>query len=122
MRSQAQMQFLSGQFNSSPKSEAMEADRSQTISNSPKPGTVALEVESAESIRPLALDAVDDISDKEWRRIVHKIDRRLITATGLMMAVSLMDRTNLGSAMIAGMSKDLGMSIGNRYVGIVLLS
>ncbi|KAJ9640129.1 hypothetical protein H2204_003354 [Knufia peltigerae] len=93
----------------------MEADRSQTISNSPKPGTVALEVESAESIRPLALDAVDDISDKEWRRIVHKIDRRLITATGLMMAVSLMDRTNLGSAMIAGMSKDLGMSIGNRY-------
>jgi len=50
------------------------------------------------------------------RRIVHKIDRRLITALGLMFAVSLMDRTNLASANIAGMAKELELDQGFRYV------
>ncbi|GAB1190963.1 hypothetical protein APSETT444_000131 [Aspergillus pseudonomiae] len=39
---------------------------------------------------------------KEQRRILHKIDRRLVTGLGLLMCVSLVDRTNLGNAMIAG--------------------
>ena len=50
------------------------------------------------------------------RKIVHKIDRRLITALGLMFAVSLMDRTNLASANIAGMAKELELDQGFRYV------
>ncbi|KAJ5583975.1 hypothetical protein N7450_006639 [Penicillium hetheringtonii] len=49
------------------------------------------------------------------RKIVHKIDRRLITALGLMFAVSLMDRTNLASANIAGMAKELELDQGFRY-------
>lgn len=59
----------------------------------------------------------DEISPSEERRIVHKIDRRLITALGLMFAVSLMDRTNLASANIAGMSQELELEKGFRYVG-----
>ena len=50
------------------------------------------------------------------RKIVHKIDRRLVTALGLMFAVSLMDRTNLAAANIAGMAKELELDKGFRYV------
>lgn len=41
-------------------------------------------------------------SHREQRHIIHKIDRRLITALGLLLCVSLVDRTNLGNAMISG--------------------
>jgi hypothetical protein len=38
----------------------------------------------------------------EQRSIVHKVDRRLITGLGILFGVSLIDRTNLGNASIAG--------------------
>lgn len=59
---------------------------------------------------------MDDVSSAEKKKIIRKIDRRLITATGLMFAVSLMDRTNLGYAMIAGMGEELELTVGFRYV------
>ena len=62
--------------------------------------------------------AHEDVSYVEGRKVIHKIDRRLITATGLMFAVSLMDRTNTGSANIAGMGKQLKLNIGFRYVSL----
>lgn len=43
-----------------------------------------------------------DVTDREIRRIVHKIDRRLIPICGLMVAVSLLDRSNVSNANIAG--------------------
>ena len=44
----------------------------------------------------------EEYSKREQRKIIHKVDRRLITGLGLLFAVSLMDRTNLGNASIAG--------------------
>lgn len=44
----------------------------------------------------------EEYSYKEQRKIIHKVDRRLITVAGLLVAVSLMDRSNLGNAAIAG--------------------
>ncbi len=41
-------------------------------------------------------------SDKEVRKIVHKVDRRLISICGLLVAISLLDRTNLAYANIVG--------------------
>jgi hypothetical protein len=58
----------------------------------------------------------DDLLPSERKRILRKIDRRLITALGLMFAVSLIDRANLGSANIAGMAKELELEKGVRYV------
>lgn len=48
--------------------------------------------------------ATDDFgfTRREHRKIVHKIDRRLITGLGLLFGISLVDRTNLGNASIAG--------------------
>ena len=52
---------------------------------------------------------------EEQKRIKRHIDRRLVLTVGAMYCVSLMDRTNLGAANIAGMGVDLKL-IGNRYV------
>ncbi|KAF4973997.1 hypothetical protein FZEAL_9065 [Fusarium zealandicum] len=64
---------------------------------------------------------VDAVSSAEYRDLIHRIDRRLIVTTGFMYCVSLVDRTNIGSANIAGMSDDLGLDIGYRYSTIALV-
>lgn len=54
-------------------------------------------------------------SPAEQKKIMRHVDRRLVITVGAMYCVSLMDRTNLGAANIAGMSQELKL-IGNRYV------
>ena len=54
----------------------------------------------------------------EQRKIIHRIDRRLVLTCGVMYCVSLMDRTNLGQATIAGMQQELKLAVGFRYVGL----
>ena len=39
---------------------------------------------------------------EQQRKIIHRIDRRLVTTVGVMYCISLMDRTNLSAAAIAG--------------------
>lgn len=51
----------------------------------------------------------------------RRIDYRLLPILGLMYSISLVDRTNIGLAMVAGMSEDLGLTIGNRYTIIVMI-
>lgn len=53
----------------------------------------------------------------EQKAIIRRIDRRLITTLGVMYCVSLMDRTNLGAANIAGMATELVL-IDERYVSV----
>ena len=53
----------------------------------------------------------------EQRKIIHRVDRRLISVAGIIYMNSLMDRSNLPNAGIAGMNRDLEM-INMRYVGI----
>ncbi|OBT89012.1 hypothetical protein VE02_02159 [Pseudogymnoascus sp. 03VT05] len=50
---------------------------------------------------------INCFTHREQRKIMHKVDRRLILTLGIMYCISLMDRTNLGAANIAGMSVDL---------------
>lgn len=50
----------------------------------------------------------------EQRSIIRRIDRRLVVTVGAMYCVSLMDRTNMSAANIAGMSVELNL-IGFRY-------
>lgn len=59
--------------------------------------------------------ALDSISEAEKKSIMRRIDRRLVTTVGALYCVSLMDRTNLSAAAIAGMLEDLKL-VGNRYV------
>lgn len=71
---------------------------------------------SASSDKDVAEDKIEDIgvpalnnvdydeeySPNEQRKIIHRIDRRLVTITGLSYCISLMDRTNLSMAAVAG--------------------
>ena len=57
----------------------------------------------------------------ERRKIISRIDRRLLPVCGLTAAVSLIDRTNVSNAAIAGMSKDLHLNQESRYSILVLV-
>jgi sugar phosphate permease len=61
-----------------------------------------------------------EFTPKEQSKIIHRVDRRLVTTTGFMYCISLMDRTNLSNAAIAGMTKDLKL-IDYRYSTITLV-
>lgn len=39
----------------------------------------------------------------------------------MMYSISLVDRTNLGLALVAGMQEDLGLAEGTRYTVIVMM-
>ncbi|KAF2158243.1 retrograde regulation protein 2 [Myriangium duriaei CBS 260.36] len=57
---------------------------------------------------------------EEQKKIIWRIDRRLVLTLGFLYCVSLMDRTNTGIAVVAGMGVDL-LLIGARYNIIVLV-
>lgn len=63
-----------------------------------------------------ALSDDEEFTPQEQRKIIHRVDRRLVLTTGIMYCVSLMDRTNLGQASIAGMTVELKLKVGFRYV------
>lgn len=58
---------------------------------------------------------LESVSKEEEKRIMRRVDRRLVSTVGALYCVSLMDRTNLSAAAIAGMMEELVL-IGNRYV------
>ncbi|KAI0180791.1 major facilitator superfamily MFS-1 [Hypoxylon sp. FL1284] len=62
----------------------------------------------------------DEIDEREGKKIIWRIDRRLVVLVGIMYCVSLMDRTNLSAAAVAGMIEELELT-GNRYSVITLL-
>jgi hypothetical protein len=45
---------------------------------------------------------LSEFSKAEERSIIHRVDRRLVVTVGFMYCISLMDRTNLSAANIAG--------------------
>jgi len=57
---------------------------------------------------------IEAFTPEERRKIIRRIDVRLVLTLGFLYCVSLMDRTNLGIAAVAGMSVDLKL-IGDRY-------
>jgi hypothetical protein len=47
-------------------------------------------------------DFEHDFSPAETKKLIARIDRRLVLTVGVLYCISLMDRTNLSSANIAG--------------------
>lgn len=48
------------------------------------------------------VDDDEEYTFAEQRKIIHKVDRRLLTVLGLMQAVSFLDRANMSNAAVAG--------------------
>ncbi|KAK1749346.1 major facilitator superfamily domain-containing protein [Echria macrotheca] len=81
------------------------------------------EVGRIKSDGALSSPAADDFgfTEAEQKKIISRLDYRLVLTVGAMYCVSLMDRTNLGAANIAGMQDDLGLKVGTRYSVISLV-
>jgi len=62
-----------------------------------------------------------EYSPQEQSRIMKRLDRRIVAITGLIYCISLMDRTNLSAAAIAGMTKELKIVQGDGYSIITLV-
>ncbi|KAK7451530.1 major facilitator superfamily transporter [Colletotrichum acutatum] len=56
----------------------------------------------------------------EQKRIMRRVDIRLVATVGLLYCFSVIDRSNLPSAAVAGMREDLDLN-GNRYPVSVIL-
>ncbi|KAL2824421.1 major facilitator superfamily domain-containing protein [Aspergillus cavernicola] len=67
------------------------------------------------------VDVDEEYTYKEQRKIIHRVDRRLVTMCGAAYCISLMDRTNVSVAAITGMMEDLELYIGFRYSTMVLV-
>lgn len=63
-------------------------------------------------------DPLTYFTPEEQKKIIHRLDRRLVVVVGVMYCVSLMDRTNLSNAAIAGMNVELNLGIEMRYVSL----
>lgn len=48
------------------------------------------------------VDDDEEFSYPEQRKIIHKVDRRLLIILGFMQAVSFLDRANMSNAAVAG--------------------
>jgi hypothetical protein len=66
----------------------------------------------------LAENGPDAHDDAEIKRIVRKIDVRLLPVLASLYAFALIDRVNLANA---GMDVDLGLSVGDRYTIVAMV-
>jgi hypothetical protein len=67
-----------------------------------KPSLVHHEHIERSSTRSSDDGILSEFTPDETSAIIRRIDRRLVLTVGLMYCISLMDRTNLGAAAIAG--------------------
>lgn len=47
-------------------------------------------------------DYESEFTEEEQKKIIHRIDRRLVVTVGVLYCISLMDRSNISAAAIAG--------------------
>ncbi|KAF2186307.1 MFS general substrate transporter [Zopfia rhizophila CBS 207.26] len=57
----------------------------------------------------LVTDVVVELPEEEARRILSKVDYRLVPLLAVLYLVAFIDRSNIGNAKIAGLTKDLNM-------------
>ncbi len=56
-----------------------------------------------------------NFTPEEEKKILRRVDHRLVITIGAMYCISLVDRVNMGAANLAGMGKELSLT-GFRYV------
>lgn len=68
------------------------------------------------------VDHLEEVKDSpEVKRIMRKIDMRLLPCLAVIYAFALIDRVNLPNARIAGMDEDLQLQVGERYSLITMM-
>lgn len=70
---------------------------------------------STSSSSPSNSESSFPFNPQDQKRIIRQIDLRVVLLLGAMYAVSLIDRSQIGLAMISGMGTDLQLTVGARY-------
>ncbi|KAF5241408.1 hypothetical protein FANTH_9151 [Fusarium anthophilum] len=84
-------------------------------------GISRLESEAYDPDLKKSPEVLVDWTPEEERKLVRKIDWRTIPYLSFVFGLSLLDRTNVSVAFIAGMSEDLDLAVGSRYSIALLL-
>ncbi|QPC71258.1 hypothetical protein HYE68_002010 [Fusarium pseudograminearum] len=80
-----------------------------------------LKEESQQIERAESKDNAETTQDAKFeKRVLRKIDTRLLPILGCLYTIALVDRSNVAVARISGMDEDLGLAQGNR-VSIALM-
>ncbi|KAL4926660.1 major facilitator superfamily domain-containing protein [Aspergillus undulatus] len=66
-------------------------------------------------------EALALFTPQEHKKLIRRIDLRLVVTLGCLYCISLLDRTNLGAASVAGMQPDLNMNASNNGYSITSL-
>ncbi|TFK29439.1 MFS general substrate transporter [Coprinopsis marcescibilis] len=74
-----------------------------------------LKIDDIEKRENAAVPADAHYDPKFVQKTLRMVDWRMLPLLGLLYAVALIDRTNLGIARTAGMQQDLRLDIGDRY-------
>ncbi|POY70887.1 hypothetical protein BMF94_6064 [Rhodotorula taiwanensis] len=69
----------------------------------------------AADVKPQQEEEAQAVDPKFAIRVRRKIDLRLIPILAALYCISLIDRTNISVARVAGMAKDLKLTVGERY-------
>ncbi|KAF1808860.1 MFS general substrate transporter [Eremomyces bilateralis CBS 781.70] len=64
---------------------------------------------------------ISEAEKQATRRVIRKIDMRLLPVLAVIYAFALIDRINLPTARIAGMDEDLELSEGDRYSIVTMM-
>lgn len=75
-------------------------------------------------------DCIDDVHIEQLitedvhmeRRVLRKIDIRLLPILGALYTIALIDRTNISVARISGLDDDLDLKVGDRASIVLLVS
>ncbi|CAM1510773.1 Fc.00g082860.m01.CDS01 [Cosmosporella sp. VM-42] len=62
-----------------------------------------------------------DEDEERVKKIVRKVDIRLVGVLAILYVTAFLDRSNLGNAYIAGMGADLGLAVGHRYSLVAMI-
>ncbi|OAG04596.1 MFS general substrate transporter [Paraphaeosphaeria sporulosa] len=68
-----------------------------------------------------AIRAETDRDEKRVRKIIRRVDFRMVPILGLLYMWALIDRVNLPNIQIAGMGKELETTKGNRYTLVTMI-
>ncbi|KAJ5692551.1 hypothetical protein N7462_001974, partial [Penicillium macrosclerotiorum] len=63
-------------------------------------------------------EILNSMTPEEEKKLIRRIDIRLVITLGFLYCISLLDRTNMGAASVAGMQDDLKMDSANNGYSI----
>jgi hypothetical protein len=75
---------------------------------------MVLSVSSKTSVDNAYIEQPDTEDPRMERRVLRKIDLRLLPILGALYTIALIDRTNISVARISGLDHDLDLDVGNR--------